>query len=88
MRAEQIPRNQHAKEHGFCSQPSRHLRMMIRSGLGHSGACRPDGTALNAAQIGHAGTLDPLATGLLIVCTGKGTKSVENFMAQEKVRQC
>ena len=42
--------------------------------------------APTAAQIGHAGTLDPLATGLLIVCTGKGTKSVESFMAQEKVR--
>ena len=30
-------------------------------------------------RIGHAGTLDPLATGLLIVCVGKATKSVERF---------
>lgn len=36
------------------------------------------------AKIGHAGTLDPLATGLLIVCTGKQTKSIELYQAQEK----
>ncbi|MDQ3046285.1 MAG: tRNA pseudouridine(55) synthase TruB [Bacteroidota bacterium] len=35
-------------------------------------------------KIGHAGTLDPLATGLLIVCTGKMTKSIESFQAKEK----
>ena len=35
-------------------------------------------------KIGHAGTLDPLATGLLIVCTGKQTKNIENYQAQEK----
>ena len=35
-------------------------------------------------KIGHAGTLDPLATGLLIVCTGKFTKRIEEFQAQEK----
>ncbi|PWL28556.1 tRNA pseudouridine(55) synthase TruB [uncultured Roseivirga sp.] len=35
-------------------------------------------------KVGHAGTLDPLATGLLIVCTGKMTKSIETFMGQEK----
>ena len=35
-------------------------------------------------KIGHAGTLDPLATGLLIVCTGKFTKSINEYMAQEK----
>ena len=35
-------------------------------------------------KIGHAGTLDPLATGLLILCTGKMTKQIEKFMAQEK----
>lgn len=35
-------------------------------------------------KIGHAGTLDPLATGLLILCTGKKTKQIENYMAQEK----
>jgi tRNA pseudouridine55 synthase len=36
------------------------------------------------AKVGHAGTLDPLATGLLIVCTGKFTKRLEGFQAQEK----
>jgi tRNA pseudouridine55 synthase len=36
------------------------------------------------AKIGHAGTLDPLATGLLIVCTGKQTKNIESYQAQEK----
>ncbi len=35
-------------------------------------------------KIGHAGTLDPLATGLLILCTGKFTKRIEEFQAQEK----
>ena len=35
-------------------------------------------------KIGHAGTLDPLATGLLIVCTGKQTKNIELYQAQEK----
>ena len=36
-------------------------------------------------KVGHAGTLDPLATGLLIVCTGRMTKQIDNFQAQEKV---
>jgi tRNA pseudouridine55 synthase len=36
------------------------------------------------AKVGHAGTLDPLATGLLILCTGKFTKKINEYMAQEK----
>lgn len=36
-------------------------------------------------KVGHAGTLDPLATGLLIVCTGKFTKRIDELMGQEKV---
>ncbi len=35
-------------------------------------------------KVGHAGTLDPLATGLLIVCTGKMTKQIDQIQAQEK----
>lgn len=35
-------------------------------------------------KVGHAGTLDPLATGLLIVCTGKKTKTIETYQAQQK----
>jgi len=35
-------------------------------------------------KVGHAGTLDPLATGLLIVCTGKFTKRINQYMAQQK----
>ena len=35
-------------------------------------------------KIGHAGTLDPLATGLLIICYGKYTKKIESMQAQEK----
>jgi tRNA pseudouridine55 synthase len=35
-------------------------------------------------KVGHAGTLDPLATGLLIVCCGKMTKQINQFMNQEK----
>ena len=38
----------------------------------------------NWLQIGHAGTLDPMATGLLVICTGKGTKAIEGFVAMEK----
>ena len=40
---------------------------------------------LQIKKIGHAGTLDPLATGLLIVCTGKFTKKINEYMAQQKV---
>lgn len=36
------------------------------------------------AKIGHAGTLDPLATGLLICCTGKFTKRITEFQQQQK----
>jgi tRNA pseudouridine55 synthase len=39
---------------------------------------------LKKIKIGHAGTLDPLATGLLIVCTGKKTKAIEGFQNQQK----
>ncbi|HMU56748.1 MAG TPA: tRNA pseudouridine(55) synthase TruB [Chitinophagaceae bacterium] len=39
---------------------------------------------IHIKKIGHAGTLDPLATGLLIVCTGKFTKRINEYMAQEK----
>lgn len=39
---------------------------------------------LKKIKVGHAGTLDPLATGLLILCTGKFTKKVETFQAQQK----
>lgn len=35
-------------------------------------------------KVGHAGTLDPLATGLVIICTGRWTKQIEMYMAQEK----
>ena len=40
--------------------------------------------SLKKFKIGHAGTLDPLATGLLIVCTGKFTKRINEFQGQEK----
>lgn len=36
------------------------------------------------AQVGHAGTLDPLASGLLLVCVGKATKFSDDFMATDK----
>jgi tRNA pseudouridine55 synthase len=39
---------------------------------------------LKIQKIGHAGTLDPLATGLLIICTGKYTKNINEYMAREK----
>jgi tRNA pseudouridine55 synthase len=40
--------------------------------------------ACKIKKIGHAGTLDPLATGLLIMCTGKKTKQIDNYQAAEK----
>jgi tRNA pseudouridine55 synthase len=36
-------------------------------------------------KVGHAGTLDPLATGLLIICVGKMTKRIDEFQAMEKI---
>jgi tRNA pseudouridine55 synthase len=35
-------------------------------------------------KVGHAGTLDPLATGLLIICTGKCTKQINDYMGMIK----
>ena len=49
------------------------IRIMIRSSLG-----------VKKIKVGHAGTLDPLATGLMIVCTGKATKSINGFMDFDK----
>ncbi len=37
-----------------------------------------------AKKVGHAGTLDPLATGLLILCTGKKTKEITKYQDLEK----
>lgn len=41
-------------------------------------------TGIKRIKVGHAGTLDPLATGLLLICTGKKTKEIDTFQAQEK----
>lgn len=49
----------------------------IRSRLQH-------GLKLKKLKVGHAGTLDPLASGLVIVCTGKATKKIDQLMGQEK----
>jgi tRNA pseudouridine55 synthase len=40
--------------------------------------------AIKIKKVGHAGTLDPLATGLLILCTGKYTKRINEYMSQIK----
>ncbi len=47
-------------------------------------AVRKIRNSLKIKKVGHAGTLDPLASGLLIICTGKFTKKINEFMAQEK----
>lgn len=39
---------------------------------------------LNKIKVGHAGTLDPLASGLLIICTGKETKNISNYQGLKK----
>jgi tRNA pseudouridine55 synthase len=49
------------------------VRYAIRKDLG-----------IKKIKIGHAGTLDPLATGLLILCTGKFTKKIEEFIGYDK----
>ncbi|GGI55917.1 tRNA pseudouridine(55) synthase TruB [Winogradskyella haliclonae] len=40
--------------------------------------------SIKKIKVGHAGTLDPLATGLLVICTGKMTKKINTFQGQEK----
>ena len=40
---------------------------------------------LKKLKVGHAGTLDPLATGLLIICTGKMTKRIDEYQGMDKV---
>ena len=49
------------------------VRIMIRSMLG-----------IRKLKVGHAGTLDPLATGLMIICTGKSTKKINEFQDLDK----
>lgn len=49
------------------------VRIMIRSAYG-----------LKKIKVGHAGTLDPLATGMMIICTGKATKLIEEFRDLDK----
>lgn len=53
------------------------LVQRVRNGL-----CREMG--IKKLKVGHAGTLDPLATGLMILCTGKSTKLIESFQEMEK----
>ena len=50
-----------------------HIRWHIRKKLG-----------VKKIKVGHAGTLDPLASGLLIICTGKETKNIDSYQAQIK----
>lgn len=50
------------------------IRFKIKHGLG-----------IKKIKVGHAGTLDPLATGLLLICTGKLTKSIDLLQAKDKV---
>ncbi|MBC2844301.1 tRNA pseudouridine(55) synthase TruB [Winogradskyella flava] len=40
--------------------------------------------SIKKIKVGHAGTLDPLATGLLVICTGKMTKQINSYQGQEK----
>lgn len=47
-------------------------------------AVRKIRNTIGIKKVGHAGTLDPLATGLLIICTGKQTKMINDYMAQVK----
>lgn len=51
----------------------RKIKILLRNKVG-----------IKKIKVGHAGTLDPLATGLLIVCIGKSTKNIENIQNGEK----
>jgi len=53
-------------------------------GMTSFGVIRKMRKILGIKKIGHAGTLDPLATGLLIVCSGAYTKQIESFMGMPK----
>lgn len=53
-------------------------------GLSSAAVCRAVRRATGGAKVGHAGTLDPLASGVLVVCLGKATKAVDRLMAGEK----
>lgn len=57
------------------------IRNSVRGYLTRTSSEPPNKAQL---KVGHAGTLDPLATGLLIVCTGKQTRRIDEFMASEK----
>lgn len=58
------------------------IRGAIRHYLKEQGG--DNALAARKLKVGHAGTLDPLATGMLIICTGKFTKKIDEYMAQEK----
>ncbi len=49
------------------------IRLILRNQLG-----------IKKIKVGHAGTLDPLATGLMIVCTGKATKTIDKYQSLDK----
>ncbi|MDR2887960.1 MAG: tRNA pseudouridine(55) synthase TruB [Bacteroidales bacterium] len=49
------------------------VRNILRNSLG-----------LKKIKVGHAGTLDPLASGLMIICTGKATRTIENYRNLDK----
>lgn len=55
----------------------------IKHAIKHHPSLIVDGMKMKP-KVGHAGTLDPLATGLLIVCTGKKTKTINDLMGLEK----
>ena len=59
------------------------LRIVLKKNISAS-ADSESRTPNSKLKVGHAGTLDPLATGLLIICTGKLTRQIDTFQAQEK----
>ena len=73
-------------------EPSRELRfaegetLLVRKPAGWTSfdVVHKIGRMFGIKKVGHAGTLDPLATGLLIVCTGKKTKTLGEFVGLEK----
>lgn len=60
--------------------------LILNKPLGWTSAdcCRYIRKGTGGAKVGHAGTLDPLATGVLVLCLGKATKLIDSLMAREK----
>jgi tRNA pseudouridine55 synthase len=71
-------------EHEFSVDPGKLLLVRKPMGWTSFDVVKKIRSILHVEKVGHAGTLDPMATGLMIVCTGKKTKQLGTFIGLEK----